>query len=51
MGSWQEETDFRRLLDQDELVQKHLSKKELDDIFNVGNFLTRLDYIFRRVFG
>ena len=51
MRSWQEETDFRRLLDQDELVQKHLSKKELDDIFNVGNFLTRLDYIFRRVFG
>ena len=51
MRSWQEETDFRRLLDQDELVQKHLSEKELDDIFNVGNFLTRLDYIFRRVFG
>ena len=51
MRSWQEETDFRRLLAGDELVQKHLSEKDLNEIFNIDNFLTGLDYIFRRVFG
>jgi adenylosuccinate lyase len=51
MRSWEEGADFRGLLAKDALVQKHLNEKDLDGIFNVENFLTRLDFIFSRVFG
>jgi adenylosuccinate lyase len=51
MTSWEEGIEFRKLLAQDEIVQKYLSEKDLDAIFNVNNFLKNLDYIFNRVFG
>ena len=50
MKSWQEGTEFRKLLGQDERVQKHLSAAELDAIFDVNHFLKHLDFIFQRVF-
>ena len=51
MKSWQEGTEFRKLLGQDERVQKHLNAADLDAIFDVNHFLKHLDYIFERVFG
>lgn len=51
MKSWQEGIEFRRLLEQDAIVQRHLNEKELENIFNVNNFLKNLDFSFKRVFG
>lgn len=51
MKSWQEGIEFRKLLGQDERVQKHLNAADLDAIFDVNHFLKHLDYIFERVFG
>ena len=51
MQSWNEGIEFRKLLSQDETVTKSLSEKDLDQIFNVNNFLKNLDFIFNRVFG
>lgn len=51
MKSWQEGTEFRKLLGQDERVQKHLNAADLDAVFDVNHFLKHLDYIFERVFG
>ncbi len=51
MKSWEEGIEFRKLLAQDETVQKFLNTRDLDGIFNVNNFLKNLDFIFNRVFG
>ena len=51
MRSWNEGIEFRKLLSQDETVTKYLGEKDLDEIFNVKNFLKNLDFIFNRVFG
>jgi len=51
MRSWNEGIEFRKLLSQDEVVAKSLGEKDLDEIFNVNNFLKNLDFIFNRVFG
>ncbi|MEE9911381.1 MAG: adenylosuccinate lyase [Deltaproteobacteria bacterium] len=51
MRSWEEGIEFRKLLAQDEVVQKYLNEKDLAGIFNVNNFLKNLDFIFNRVFG
>jgi len=51
MQAWHEGIEFRKLLEQDETVQKYLKAKDLEGIFNVNNFLTNLDFIFKRVFG
>jgi len=51
MKSWHEGIAFRKLLEQDEIVCKFLTARDLDGIFNVNNFLKNLDYSFKRVFG
>ncbi len=42
---------FRDLLAADKDVSKHLSKKEIDVLFDVGRHLKHVDTIFGRVFG
>ncbi|MRR15658.1 MAG: adenylosuccinate lyase [Deltaproteobacteria bacterium] len=51
MRSWNEGMEFRKLLSQDETVIRYLGEKDLDEIFNVQNFLKNLDFIYNRVFG
>jgi len=51
MQSWHEGIEFKSLLTKDEIVNKYLVQKDLDDICNVNNFLKNLDFIFNRVFG
>jgi adenylosuccinate lyase len=51
MKSWEDGIEFRKLLAQDDIVKKYLGSNDLDEIFNVSNFLKNLDFIFNRVFG
>jgi adenylosuccinate lyase len=51
MRSWQEGLEFRDLLLQDDEVITRLKPEDFADAFQVGNFLTQVDFIFNRVFG
>jgi adenylosuccinate lyase len=51
MRSWQEGAEFRELLLRDDEVVAKLKPEELSAAFKVENFLTHVDFIFRRVFG
>jgi adenylosuccinate lyase len=50
MRSWQEGVEFRDLLLQDEEVMSRLNANDLEGVFQVGNFLKQVDFIFNRVF-
>ncbi|MGC6770488.1 adenylosuccinate lyase [Enterococcus sp. LJL128] len=47
--AWDNQTDFRPLLDQDEQITSVLSKEELDDAFDYNYHLKNVDTIFERV--
>ncbi len=49
MKSWKERVSFLGLLQSDPDVGKHLSKSELEDIFDYGYFLGHVDETFERV--
>jgi adenylosuccinate lyase len=51
MRSWQEGVEFRELLLRDDEVISKLKPEELAAAFKVENFLTHVDFIFKRVFG
>jgi adenylosuccinate lyase len=51
MRSWQEGLEFRNLLLQDDEVMSRLSAVDVEGIFQVGNFLNQVHFIFKRVFG
>ena len=51
MRSWQEGLEFRDLLAKDAEVVSRLQADELEEAFQVRNFLKHCDYIFNRVFG
>lgn len=51
MRSWNESTDFQRLLLKDREVIKYISAKDIEDAFKIDNFLRHVDFIFNRVFG
>ena len=51
MRSWQEGLDFRDMLLQDSEVMSRLNPDDLEGVFQVGNFLKQVDFIFNRVFG
>jgi len=51
MRSWQEEIEFRELLFKDKEVMSKLKPEALETAFKVENFLTHVDFIFKRVFG
>jgi adenylosuccinate lyase len=51
MRSWQEGVEFRDLLRQDGEVMSRLNEDDLARVFQVGNFLKQIDFIFNRVFG
>lgn len=51
MKAWDTENlMFKDALLQDPEVMSYLSKEELDEIFNVNEFLKNIDYIYKRVF-
>jgi adenylosuccinate lyase len=51
MRSWEKGIPFMQLLLKDREVMASLTRGELDDVFDVKNFLGRIDFIFGRVFG
>jgi len=51
MKSWLENLEFRSLLSSDPEVMSFLKEEELEGVFQVNNFLTQIDYIYKRVFG
>jgi len=51
MRTWEEGTEFRELLLRDQEVMSRLTPEDLDAVFQVGNFLRHVDFIFGRVFG
>jgi adenylosuccinate lyase len=51
MRSWEEHRDFKEFLLRDTEVMSCLTADELDRILRPENFLTHVDFIFRRVFA
>ena len=51
MRVWDEGASFRELVLGDERIAEHLSRAELDALFDVSNRLRNVDKIFERVFG
>jgi adenylosuccinate lyase len=49
MRSWKERASFLGLLQNDAEVCEHISKSELEDIFDYGYFLGHVDETFRRI--
>ena len=49
MKSWKEELNFFDLISKDSEVTKHLSKKELEGIFDYNYFIRHVDEIFARL--
>ncbi|MBF0316967.1 MAG: adenylosuccinate lyase [Nitrospirae bacterium] len=50
MQAWQEETDFKTLLKNDDDIKTHLTSEALDKLFDVRDYLKHVDYIYERVF-
>jgi adenylosuccinate lyase len=51
MKTWLEHEDFQKLIRQDSEIKKYLSKKEIDECFELKHHLRHVDTIFKRVFG
>jgi adenylosuccinate lyase len=50
MKSWKEGTNFKKILSKDKEIKKHLTPKEIREIFDLTYYLKNVDYIFQRVF-
>jgi adenylosuccinate lyase len=51
MKVWESGQEFKSLIMEDQEIGKYLSKKEIEDVFDVGYHLQHVDDIFARVFG
>jgi len=51
MRSWEEGLEFQDLLLKDQEVITRIKPEDLAEAFQIGNFLTHVDFIFKRVFG
>lgn len=49
MQAWEEQTSFRGLVEQDELVKSHLTLEEIADCFDYRHHLAQVDTIFGRL--
>jgi adenylosuccinate lyase len=50
MQSWRRKKDFKTLLKQNRAITKHLSKTEINEIFDLKRYLRNVGYVFNRVF-
>ncbi len=50
MESWKKGISFKDLLMKDKTIIKYLTKKEIDEIFDLKYYLRNIDFIFERVF-
>lgn len=49
MQAWEEQRSFREIVEEDDAIMEHLSAEAIDDAFDVGFHLRRVDEIFERV--
>jgi adenylosuccinate lyase len=50
MQSWRRKKDFGTLLKQNKAITKHLSKTEINEIFDLRHYLKNVNFVFNRVF-
>jgi adenylosuccinate lyase len=50
MTAWEQDGDFRSMIEADTTITKHLSPSALEDTFSVSRQLRNIDQIFQRVF-
>lgn len=50
MKSWKTGSQFRTLVSRDPAIKKHLSARDIEDIFDLQYYLKNVDHIFARVF-
>jgi len=48
MRVWKKEGSLKELVTKEKAITQYLSKKEIEGIFNLNNFLRNIDYIFKR---
>ena len=51
MRAWEEEADFRQLVEEDPDISSVLSADEISGAFSLKRQLRHVDYVFERVFG
>ena len=51
MQAWDKQTSFEKLVREDPEITKHLTAKELEDMFDINYYLRSEDLIFARVFA
>lgn len=51
MRAWEEKKDFRALIVNDKKILDHMSRKKIEEIFDVNHHLKYISAIFNRVFG
>ncbi len=51
MKVWEEGVDFLETLKKDSQITRHLSAKELEPLFTIGDYFKHVDAIFNRVFN
>ena len=50
MKTWDNKEDFYTNLSKDKLIKKHLTSKELEQLFDLNYHTKNVNYIFSRVF-
>lgn len=51
LKAWEKKTDFKNLLFSDPKIVKILSEKEIEECFSLETYLSKIDYIFNKVFN
>ena len=49
--SWDNQSDFKKIILSDKVIMEILTKEEIDDLFSLDYHLKNVDYIFKNVFG
>ena len=51
LKAWKQKTDFKKLLLSDPEIKKILTKKEIEECFSLDAYLSKIDFIFSKVFA
>ena len=49
MQAWEKKCSFKKLLYKDNNIIKHLSKTEIDELFNLDKILININKIYKRI--
>ena len=51
LKAWKQKTDFKKLLLSDPEIKEILTEKEIEECFSLETYLSKIDYIFNKVFA